>query len=210
MYDANFFAGAVFSLALLGIAANLLYSKSRGRATRIDVAMQLFLESTVRSSNPKFAFEGRSGSLRWLRLRATHWLPQALRVLRICPRSQPRSVQAVRPLTAIARSRQFALEKVCSAIEAPRVLNRSAKLPVGFMGVSRGGLASSRRIHLQVQLKRRSCGLCLQRWYASPSKFKARLRLTERGLTLPSSGRAFGTPLKSNVRPRNAHSPQWS
>jgi len=127
-------------------------------------------------------------------------LPQALRVLRICPRSQPRSVQAVRPSAAIARLRQFAPEKVCSSIEASHVLSRSAKLPVGFVGVSHGGLASSLSIHLQVQLKRRSCSLCLQRWYASPSKFKARLRLTERGLTLPSSGRAFGTPLKSNVR----------
>src|SRR6266568_579781 len=74
------------------------------------------------------------------------------------------------------------------------------------MGVSRGGLASSRSIHLQVQIKRRSFGLCLQRWYASPSKckhkYKARLWLTERGLTLPSSGPAYGGPLKSNVRRR--------
>src|SRR5205085_11649487 len=72
------------------------------------------------------------------------------------------------------------------------------------MGLSRGGLASSLSIHLQLQFKRRSFGLCLQRWYASPSKckHKARLRLTERGLTIPSSGRAFGTPLKSNVRRR--------
>jgi hypothetical protein len=74
------------------------------------------------------------------------------------------------------------------------------------MGLSRGGRASSLSIHLQVQLKRFSLGLCPQRWYASPSKckhkHKARLRLTERGLTLPSSGRAYGTPLKSNVRPR--------
>jgi len=63
-----------------------------------------------------------------------------------------------------------------------------------------GSLAFSLSINLQVQLKRRWYGLCLQRWYASPSKSKSRLRLTERGLTLPSSGRAFGTPLKSNVR----------
>jgi len=67
------------------------------------------------------------------------------------------------------------------------------------MRVSRGGLASSRRINLQVQLKRRRCSLHAQRWYASPSKFKARLRLIERGLTLPSSGPAYGRPLKSNV-----------
>ena len=33
-------------------------------------------------------------------------------------------------------------------------------------------------------------------------KYKARLRLTERGLTLPSSGPAYGGPLKSNVRPQ--------
>ena len=42
--------------------------------------------------------------------------------------------------------------------------------------------------------------LALQRWYASPPEYEARLRLRERGLTLPSSGLAFGQPLKSNVR----------
>ena len=50
-----------------------------------------------------------------------------------------------------------------------------------------------------VQLPGRSSSLRLQR-YASPSKYKAGLPLQERGLTLPSSGRAYGTPLKSNVR----------
>jgi len=60
MYDANFLASAVFVLSLLGIAAYLLYSKNRGSTSRVDVAMQQFLESTVRSSNPRFAFEGRS------------------------------------------------------------------------------------------------------------------------------------------------------
>ena len=39
-----------------------------------------------------------------------------------------------------------------------------------------------------------------RRWYASAYEYKARLQLTERGLTLPSSGPAFGRPLKSNVR----------
>jgi hypothetical protein len=62
-------------------------------------------------------------------------------------------------------------------------------------------LAHSCGTHLQAPFKRRSASLRFQRWYASPCKFKARLRLHERGLTLPSSGRAFGTPLKSNVRP---------
>jgi hypothetical protein len=76
------------------------------------------------------------------------------------------------------------------------------------MGLSRGGLASSLSIHLQPQFKRRSFGFRLQRWYASASKckhkhkHKARLWLSERGLTLPSSGPAYGRPLKSNVRPR--------
>ena len=60
MYNANFLATAVFVLSLLGIAAYLLYSKIRGSASRLDIAMQQFLESTVRSSEPKFAFEGRS------------------------------------------------------------------------------------------------------------------------------------------------------
>jgi hypothetical protein len=83
-----------------------------------------------------------------------------------------------------------------SSIEVPKPL-------AGFMSVGRRGLASSLSINLQVQLKRRSCGLCLQRWYASPSKSKARLQLTERGLTLPSSGPAYGSPLKSNVRRRH-------
>ncbi len=55
---------------------------------------------------------------------------------------------------------------------------------------------------LQAQFKRQSTSLRFQRWYASPCKFKARLRLHERGLTLPSSGPAYGGPLKSNVRPR--------
>ena len=136
-------------------------------------------------------------SLRWLRLRGKHWLPQALRILRICPRSQPRSVQAS---AAIARSRQFAPEKVCSSIEALHVLNRSAKLSAGLMSVNRGVW-----LLLSVSIYRFSssvarAALYLQRWYASPFKYKARLRLHERGLTLPSSGRAFGTPLKSNVR----------
>jgi len=135
-------------------------------------------------------------------LRAKHRLPQALQVLRVCPRSQPGSVQAVRPSAASARSRQLVPEKVCSPIEALPTLNRSTKLRAGFMSVSRQGLASSLGINLQVRLKRSWDSLHVQRWYASPSKYKARLRLTERGLTLPSSGPAYGGPLKSNVRPR--------
>ena len=51
-----------------------------------------------------------------------------------------------------------------------------------------------------VQLSGRSCSFRIQRWYASPSKYKARLPPHERGLTLPSSGPAYGGPLKSNVR----------
>jgi len=63
MYDANFFASVVFSLSLLGIAAYLLYLKSRGHASRVDAAMRQFLESSVRSSNAKIAFEGRSARI---------------------------------------------------------------------------------------------------------------------------------------------------
>src|SRR6266568_3850401 len=55
---------------------------------------------------------------------------------------------------------------------------------------------------LQAQFKRQSASSRFRRWYASPCKFKARLRFHERGLTLPSSGPAYGGPLKSNVRPR--------
>ena len=55
---------------------------------------------------------------------------------------------------------------------------------------------------LQVQFKLRSGSLRIQRWYASAPKYKARLRVHERGLTLPSSGPAYGRPLKSNVRRR--------
>ena len=47
--------------------------------------------------------------------------------------------------------------------------------------------------------------LRIQPWYASPSKFKARLPPRERGLTLPSSGPAFGGPLTSNVRRHLQH-----
>ena len=55
-------------------------------------------------------------------------------------------------------------------------------------------------------LQRQSVNLRSQRWYASPSKFEARSRLHERGLTLPSSGQpkarfaCFRLPLMSNVR----------
>ena len=63
VYDANFIASAVFTLSLLGIAAYLLYSKSCGIGSRDEVAMQQFLESTIRSSNSKFSFEGRNASV---------------------------------------------------------------------------------------------------------------------------------------------------
>jgi len=57
----------------------------------------------------------------------------------------------------------------------------------------------------EVQLSGRSFTLRFQRWYASPSKYKAKLPPQERGLTLPSSGPAFGRPLKSNVRAHMKH-----
>jgi len=84
-------------------------------------------------------------------------------------------------------------------LQAPLALTRIASYKsVFFFG--RESLVSSRVINPQAQFVCQSGSLCLQRWYAPPSKYKARLRLLERGLTLPSSGRAFGTPLKSNVR----------
>jgi len=63
MYDIDFLASAVFVLSPLGIAAYLLYSKGRGSASRVEVAMQQFLEGTVHSSNPKFSFEGRRAAV---------------------------------------------------------------------------------------------------------------------------------------------------
>ena len=59
------------------------------------------------------------------------------------------------------------------------------------------GLVLSQRA---VRLSGCSCSLRLQRWYALPSKYKAKLPPQERGLTPPSSGPAYGRPLKSNVR----------
>jgi len=58
-------------------------------------------------------------------------------------------------------------------------------------------LGSNRQLHFKLQSGR----FRIQPWYALPSKSKPRLLpLPERGLTLPSSGHAYGMPLKSNVR----------
>ena len=71
---------------------------------------------------------------------------------------------------------------------------------------SHESLALSRIINPEGNFERQSVGLRIQRWYASPSKFEARSRLHERGLTLPSRGRptsGFAScrpPLMSNVR----------
>ena len=138
-------------------------------------------------------------SLRCSRYRAKHWLPQALRAPSVflgCSRGRLRLSVLRRPAHGRASSSQ---RKHVALSRASHILNRSARLPVGFIGVRRGDLASSLSINPQVQFKRRSCSLRLRRWYASPSKYKARLQLTERGLTLPSSGPAYGGPLKSNV-----------
>ena len=62
------------------------------------------------------------------------------------------------------------------------------------------GQAPRRKTNRQAQHRYPSGSLRTQRWHASPSKSKEALRFTERGLTLPSSGPAFGGPLKSNVR----------
>ena len=125
--------------------------------------------------------------------------PQALQARRVLSRSQPRSARAVRPSAASARSHHLERKKVRSACPAVSRYQSKHKASSRLHCVGRKGLAYSRGTNLQVQFRRRSCSFRIQRWYASPSKCKARLRLTERGLTLPSSGRAFGTPLKSNV-----------
>jgi len=140
-------------------------------------------------------------SLRRLCLRAKHGLPQALRVLSICP-SRIRGrfrLSAVRP--AMARSRQFAPEKVRGSIEHPTSSIESASF-IGFKSVSRGAwlLLSVSTYRFSSSVARAACASSVG--MPSPSKFKAWLRLHERGLTLPSSGPAFGGPLKSNVRPR--------
>jgi hypothetical protein len=113
---------------------------------------------------------------------------------------QPRSARAARPSAASARLHHLARE--CAApVQAPaRPPIEEPKLQVSFIAARPGEPRLSRVINPQVQFERQSGSLRFQRWYASPSKYKARLRLHERGLTLPSSGPAFGTPLKSNVR----------
>jgi len=84
-----------------------------------------------------------------------------------------------------------------ASVQAPIALNRNTELRIGFITSTARGLALSSRA---VQLSGRSCSLRIQRWYASPSKCNASLPPRERGLTLPSSGPAYGGPLKSNVR----------
>ena len=85
-------------------------------------------------------------------------------------------------------------KRLTAFVQAPMALKRNTELRVSHL--KRKSFAPSPST---VQLSGRSCSLCLQRWYASPSEFKARLPLQERGLTLPSSGPAYGGPLKSNV-----------
>ena len=85
-------------------------------------------------------------------------------------------------------------------VQAPHALDRRTKPQVGFIAARPREPRLSRVTYPQVQFECQSCSLRFQRWYASPSKYKARLPPQERGLTLPSSGPAFGRPLKSNVR----------
>ena len=84
-------------------------------------------------------------------------------------------------------------------LQAPLALTRKASYKSVSL-LQRREPRFSRAINPQAQFECHSGSLRLQRWYASPSKYKARLRLLERGLTLPSSGPAYGRPLKSNVR----------
>ncbi len=86
---------------------------------------------------------------------------------------------------------------------SPRHLPRSNEtqsFKSGSLHQPQGLGASPERGSVQAPLPGR---VRVQRWYASPFKYKARSRLGERGLTLPSSGPAFGGPLKSNVRSPN-------
>jgi hypothetical protein len=96
---------------------------------------------------------------------------------------------------------------VALARKQARKARTLAPLPPGtkpsFKSVllSRGQAAAIPRIHRPQPWR---SGFFSQNPSASPSKckHKARLRLHERGLTLPSSGPAYGSPLKSNVRRR--------
>lgn len=60
MYDANFLSNTLFLLLALGVIAYALHARRHPGISRIDVATRQFLESVIRSDDPRFAFEGRN------------------------------------------------------------------------------------------------------------------------------------------------------
>ena len=112
-----------------------------------------------------------------------------------------RSAWAVRPSAASARSNRLeGKKKLHSALPSVCCVPSKHRSSSQFRRINSAGLAPCRRAKRQDQHKHQSGSLRALRWYASPFKCKARLRLRERGLTIPSSGPAYGGPLKSNVR----------
>ena len=138
-------------------------------------------------------------SLRRPQSRAKQGLPQALQALCVFSRSRPRSARAVRPSAASARSYRLGRKRNLSPRSSTARSQSKRHAASHSPCIDRNSLASSLSSHPRLQFKHSFSSLRFQRWYASPSKYKARLRLQERGLTLPSSGPAFGSPLKSNV-----------
>jgi hypothetical protein len=148
-----------------------------------------------------------SRSLNRTRFRAKHRLPQALRVLFACPRSKPRSARAVRPSAASSPSHQPGLKKIESNYPSSSCFRSKYQASGRSHRVTRRAPVHSlgSNLQLRVYFKPQSGASSSQPWYASPSNFKATLPHRERGLTLPSSGPAYGGPLKSNVRPHKNH-----
>jgi hypothetical protein len=131
-------------------------------------------------------------------------------VFEVCASAQgrdPRSARAVRPSAASARSQQPEHNRNSQRLQAPLALDRKANYKSASLLQPREP-RFFRVIYPQVQFESRLDIWCIQRWYASPSKSKARLRRHGHGLTLPSSGPAYGRPLKSNVR--HLHQSSWS
>ncbi|WP_411877584.1 hypothetical protein [Polaromonas sp. YR568] len=60
MFDARFLPGAMLLLSALGIGACLLYARRHPGVSRVELAMQHFLDSVVRADDARFAFESRN------------------------------------------------------------------------------------------------------------------------------------------------------
>ena len=118
------------------------------------------------------------------------------------PSSVERAMSGLRGACTVAPARRR--WRACTL--APLPSGHKAKIQVG-LAQSRSGSSDpthslSQKLQGQALSMRLALAVPCQRWHASPSKrkykHKARLQFTERGLTLPSSGPAFGSPLKSN------------